>query len=42
VGAGKAELAREYFSRLVEICKDADAEHPELVHARAYVAGAEL
>jgi len=42
VGAGKAELAREYFSRLVEICKDADAERPELVHARAYVAGAEV
>ncbi|MGR8946707.1 MAG: tetratricopeptide repeat protein [Gammaproteobacteria bacterium] len=35
---GNAALARQYFSRLVEICKDADGERPELVRAQAYLA----
>jgi tetratricopeptide (TPR) repeat protein len=35
--AGQAEVAQEYFLRLVTICKDGDEERPELVRARAYL-----
>ena len=34
---GNATLSRQYFSRLIEICSDADAERPELLHAQAYL-----
>ena len=37
-GAGQAEVAQEYFLRLVTICEDGDEERPELVRARAYLA----
>jgi len=40
--AGQPVLTGEYFSRLLKICKNADAERPELIRARAYVAAAEL
>ena len=39
---GQSALTREYFSRLLKICEKADAERPELIRARAYLAAAEL
>ena len=35
---GKTALAREYFSRLVDICKDADSNREELIQAQAFLA----
>jgi len=36
-GAGKPELAKQYFSRLVEICQRSSGERPELQYARSYL-----
>jgi len=34
---GQETLAREYFTQIVNICANADAQRPELAHARAYL-----
>ena len=34
---GNAALSHQYFSRLIEICDDADAERPELLRAQAHL-----
>ena len=34
---GNSELARAYYSRLIETCENADSERPELLSARAYL-----
>jgi tetratricopeptide (TPR) repeat protein len=37
--AGKDDLARDYYARLVELAKDGDGQRPELARARAYLEG---
>ncbi|HEV8723073.1 MAG TPA: hypothetical protein VGW77_20860 [Candidatus Binatia bacterium] len=37
-GLGDQKKARSYYEKLVELCKQADAERPELVEAKAFLA----
>lgn len=34
---GNATLSKQYFSRLIKICEDADAQRPELLSAQGYI-----